>query len=343
MDLPARKPVNFFVSQELKVSDVTRKKFGPKIMLCHVLQKKGDDSLCCGLFHYFANDQFSSWQEGKTVDFVKKILGNRSIMSFRRTLIFTLVLILQECHSFQSFMPKFSSPFPAFSPSTKTIPKSVRELENKLLEAIGSLGGRLANSEEINDLVAALENERSNSVPRPAIAPEVYGRWRLLYTTNADTASPIQRKAVDTTKFPIYQDITFNGNNQLVVSQVVKFSDTAELRVDALASTSAYPLPELASRKSTGEVFGLNILGVSLVGDEAEPDPTRPDSRIDFVFDEGNFDFGSFQLPYPVPFRLPLLRDWVKGWIDITWLSDRLRISRGNKGSTFILVKEDDN
>jgi hypothetical protein len=42
-----------------------------------------------------------------------------------------------------------------------------------------------------------------------------------------------------------------------------------------------------------------------------------------------------------VPFRSPLFRDWVKGWIDITFLSDRLRISRGNKGTTFVLAKED--
>lgn len=205
----------------------------------------------------------------------------------------------------------FNSPFQAAKAGFQGS-NSARELEDKLLKAIENVGGRLANSEEINSLVLALEDDRSASIPRPAIANEVYGRWRLLYTTNAETASPIQRKAVDTTKFPIYQDIIFNEEKQLVVSQVVKFSDTTELRVDALASTSAYPLPELTERKSTGKFLGLNILGVSLVGDEAEPDATRPDSRIDFVFDEGKFDLGSLQLPYPVPFRSPLFRDLVK-------------------------------
>ena len=241
----------------------------------------------------------------------------------------------------QNFFPNFKSPFQAASISTASLASSTstRALEDKLLAAIENVGGRLANSDEINDLVLALEDQPS--ISRPAIADQVYGRWRLLYTTNAETASPIQRKAVDTSKFPIYQDIIFNENNQLVVSQVVKFSDTAELRVDALASSSAYPLAELTQRQSTGKVLGLNVLGISLVGDEAEPDPNRPDSRIDFVFDEGKFDFGSFSLPYPVPFRSALFRDWVKGWIDITFLSDRLRISRGNKGSTFILIKED--
>ena len=214
-------------------------------------------------------------------------------------------------------------------------------MENQLLKAIDELGdSRLANDARVTELVALLENTKS--IPVPAIADEVYGRWRLIHTNNAKTASPIQRKAVDSSKFAIYQDIVFNEKKQLVVSQVVKFSKTAELKVDALASTSAYPLEELTERKGDGKILGLNILGVSKVGDEAEEDKDRPDSRINFVFDEGNFELGDLKIPYPVPFRLPFLRDAVKGWIDITYMSDRMRISRGNKGTTFVLVKDAD-
>ena len=108
--------------------------------------------------------------------------------------------------------------------------------------------------------------------------------------------------------------------------------------MDAIASTAAYPLEELTARQTDGTVFGINILGVSKTGEEAQP--AQPNQRIDFVFDEGYFDLGALKIPYPVPFRLPILRDWVKGWIDITYLSDRLRISRGNKGTTFVLLKE---
>lgn len=123
--------------------------------------------------------------------------------------------------------------------------------------------------------------------------------------------------------------------------QIVKFNEKNELCVDALASTAAYPLQELTDRENTGKILGFNILGVSLVGEEAVEDENRPDSRIRFVFDEGKFDFGSFKIPYPVPFRNPLFRDAVKGWIDVTYLSENIRISRGNKGTTFILKKED--
>ena len=218
---------------------------------------------------------------------------------------------------------------------------SSQSLEDDLIQAIEDLGdeNRLSSNNRIQELVAQLE--ASPSISQPAISPSVYGRWRLMHTDNANTASPIQRKAVSSSAFPIYQDIIVNDDGKLIVSQVVKFTEKNELKVDALASTAAYPLEELTERKGDGRLLGLNILGVSVVGEEAKEDEDRPDSRINFVFDEGKFEFGpDFSIPYPVPFRLPILRDAVKGWIDITYLSDRVRISRGNKGTTFILLKE---
>ena len=268
--------------------------------------------------------------------------------------IITAIAVLSSATAFQNLIPNLSSIFPP----TKLQPTLFGdiELEDRLLAAIESNGqdNRLGNSDTISNLVSQLESS-SLSIPRPAIAPQIYGRWRLLQTTNADTASPIQRKAVDTTKFDIFQDIVFADDNnnhddddmnssngkRLLVRQVVKFNDQNELSVDALASTSAYPLPELVDREGTGKILGLNILGVSLVGKEAEEDPLRPDARVKFVFDEGKFNLlgGALVIPYPVPFRNPLFRDAVKGWIDVTYLSDRIRISRGNKGTTFVLKK----
>lgn len=260
----------------------------------------------------------------------------------------SFLILVQSCASLlllESLLPKnisFKNPTSFFGilsgdKSKQGSGRGNKVLEKELLKAIQDGGNRLANSDRISQLIESLES--SPSIQKPAIAPEIYGRWKLLYTTNADTSSPIQRKAVDSQIFPIYQDIEFNDRKQLIVGQIVKFSDQAELRVDALASTSAYPLAELTERKSPS-TLGFTFLGTSLVGESAQPDPTRPDSRIDFVFDEGNFDFGNFRIPYPVPFRLPLLRDVVKGWIDITYLSDTLRVSRGNKGTTFVLQRE---
>ncbi|KAL3767285.1 hypothetical protein ACHAW5_002088 [Stephanodiscus triporus] len=295
--------------------------------------------------------------------------------------------------AFQNLLPRMNLPSLS-SISSLFSPPPVRygdvELEDRLLAAIECTGGgggggegegeekkrrrrrRLDISDEVSDLVNQLESS-ARSVPRPAIAPELYGRWRLLRTSNADTASPIQRKAVDATRFDIYQDIvvlddddddvdeggddegkeedkkTKKKKKKLLVRQIVEFGkggggtdddNINRLCVDALASTSAYPLEELTEREGTGRILGFNVLGVSKVGKEADEDPNRPDSRVRFVFDEGRFEFGNkITLPYPVPFRNPLFRDAVKGWIDVTYLSDRVRISRGNKGTTFVLRK----
>lgn len=254
--------------------------------------------------------------------------------------VIEFLLLLDYSLALETLFAPFNK-FGQQNPTPRKLTRTSVRVEDELLSTIRDQGNRLANSVRINSLLAELES--STSTPEPAIAPQVYGRWRLIYSTNTDTSSPIQRKAVDSDAFPIYQDIIVDEATQrLLVKQVVQFSDVLQLSVDALASTAAYPLPELSERQSTGKVLGFNILGVSLVGEEAQPDPNRPNSRIYFVFDEGKFDFrnGTFSLPYPVPFRSPLFRDWVKGWIDITYLSDRVRISRGNKGTTFVLVKE---
>jgi len=254
--------------------------------------------------------------------------------------VVTVLFLCENVEGLQNLIPK--NPFtPNAGPGNNAGSKSNKIIEENLIGAIRELGdeNRLSSDNRIQQLVAELE--ASSSISQPAINPSVYGRWRLIHTNNANTASPIQRKAVSTSAFPIYQDIVVNDAGKLIVSQVVKFNEKNELKVDALASTAAYPLEELTERKGDGRLLGFNILGVSVVGEEALEDDSRPDSRIDFVFDEGKFEFGSdFSIPYPVPFRLPILRDAVKGWIDITYLSDNMRISRGNKGTTFVLVKE---
>ena len=254
-----------------------------------------------------------------------------------------------------------------FLPTMKKAVYGDIELEDRLLAMIENGGGssnsgnrRLDISNDVSSIVSLLEAS-ARSVPRPAIAAQLYGRWKLLRTSNTSTASPIQRRAVDTSKFDIYQDIIIVDDNdndddvtrrfekedrtttssRLLIRQIVEFSSTNRLYVDALGSTSAYPLGELTDRIGDGTILGINILGVSMVGKDAIESSSRPDSRIKFVFDEGKFDLfdGSLVIPYPVPFRNPVFRDAVKGWIDITYLSDRIRISRGNKGTTFILRK----
>jgi hypothetical protein len=89
-----------------------------------------------------------------------------------------------------------------------------------------------------------------------------------------------------------------------------------------------------------------NYLRLSAKASVSESDT----NRIEFTFDLAYFELatGPFgvalpfarpaRVPYPVPFAL--LGDEAKGWLDTSYLGRDVRISRGNKGTTFVLVRE---
>ncbi|CAM9252619.1 unnamed protein product [Laminaria digitata] len=218
--------------------------------------------------------------------------------------------------------------------------KAVAEArEADLLSAIEDIEGRGRDVTEeqrevLDRAVEALEGDGGAS--GAASSPLVDGSWRLIFTTTPGTASPVQRSFVGVDAFAIYQDIDlFSEVAAPTVTNVVDFGPrVGQLRVTALASTVSKPMEGFVPRRGDGLFFGLNILGVS----QTTP-PKDPSARIDFQFDEAGFDFKAFPftIPYPVPFRW--LGDEVKGWIDVTYLSENLRIARGNKGTLFVLQR----
>ncbi|KAE8037012.1 hypothetical protein FH972_009639 [Carpinus fangiana] len=182
------------------------------------------------------------------------------------------------------------------------------EPENQLIDAlIGIQGrGRSASPQQLSAVERAVQVlEGLEGVPEPTSSSLIEGRWQLMFTTRPQTASPIQRTFVGVDFFSVFQEIYLQTNDPRV-SNIIKFSDAVgELKVEAAASI-------------------------------------KDGKRILFQFDRAAFSFRflPFKVPYPVPFRL--LGDEAKGWLDTTYLSPSgdLRISRGNKGTTFVLQKK---
>ena len=225
--------------------------------------------------------------------------------------------------------------------------------DKELLSLLGSIQKRGASSENadsinlnkrIEELVSNLENTFDGRKSK-----YLDGCWKLLYTSTPGTNSPIQRTFTAIESVSIFQVVNIYDTSASFlksdigeplpdVSNTVCFffgNDSvplARLRVTALASTSSRPL--IVPRIGDGKIFGMNIFGVS----KSNP-PRNPEERIDFAFQEAQFEFRNFPftIPYPVPFKL--LGDEAKGWIDNTYISEQIRIARGNKGTLFLLQK----
>ena len=243
-----------------------------------------------------------------------------------------------------------------------TSPSAV-DAEQLLLSRLRQVSGRGAGASKsdqtaIANAVTALE--QNGGLRDPALQPEIEGTWRLLYTSKSNfdlknplgsrvdgskpgleglfaslfgdenakqmtegaesipqaaSSSPIQRTVTSFEAFTIQQALRLTSSSDPRVDQVVQFGDGNYLRLSAKASV----------------------------------DTVNP-TRIDFTFDLAYFEFASgpfgiklpgtqsVRVPYPVPFQL--LRDEAKGWLDTTYLGKDVRISKGNKGTTFILVRD---
>ncbi|KAI5066424.1 hypothetical protein GOP47_0019048 [Adiantum capillus-veneris] len=195
--------------------------------------------------------------------------------------------------------------------ASSTVENPILDAESNLIDALIGIQGRgrgvtPLKLENISEAVRLLES--LGGVDEPTSSGLIEGTWRLMFTTRPGTASPIQRAFVGVDTFSVFQEITLRGTNDPRVCNIVRFSEAiGELKVEAAAS--------IASGR-----------------------------RILFQFDKAAFlfKFLPFKVPYPVPFRL--LGDEAKGWLETTYLSPSgdIRISKGNKGTTFVLQKKVD-
>eukprot|EP00854_Cymbomonas_tetramitiformis_P005577 gene5577-6764_t len=209
-----------------------------------------------------------------------------------------------------------------------------------------SARGQKATPEEQAELATALAvlEEDGGEIESPVSSAEIEGNWTLLYTSKSqfDIRNPLGRRVDGTTpgiegvfealfgksaealqqgiassSSPIQRTIT--SIDAVTVRQDIRLKDTTDPRVDQMVLV--------------GDVGFLRLSAAA---------SAEGDRRINFTFDLAYFEFNSLpfpRIPYPVPFKL--LGDEAKGWLDTLYLSPKLRVTRGNKGTVFVLKKVD--
>ena len=262
--------------------------------------------------------------------------------------------------------------------SSETAPSpETADAEAVLLARLRAVSGRGAGASEaderaIADAVSVLERG-GGGLSDPASRPEIEGTWRLLYTSKSrfDARNPLGKRvdgakpgleglfaglfgdeaakefavnadpvAIDASSSPIQRGVT--SLEAFTIQQAIRLFDPA---------TGAPRAPgggvDADARVDQVVQFGNgNYLRLSAKASVSESDTIR----IEFTFDLAFFELatGPFgvalpfarpaRVPYPVPFAL--LGDEAKGWLDTSYLGRDVRISRGNKGTTFVLVRE---
>jgi PAP_fibrillin len=191
--------------------------------------------------------------------------------------------------------------------------------KTELLEAIaGKNRGILATPSDQQAILAAIARlEDLTPTPRPLETPEkLDGNWRLLYTTSRDLLRIEQ--------FPL-----------LKLGQIYQYIKVKESKLYNIAEVSSLPFLEgfvsVAARFATVSDcrvkvnFERSILGLQRLINYRSPETFiqqietgQKFSAIDFNFDPNREQ---------------------RGWLDITYLDDNLRIGRGNEGSVFVLTR----
>ncbi len=190
--------------------------------------------------------------------------------------------------------------------------------KSQLLEAIaGKNRGLLANDlDNISILTIVEQLEDLNPTVNPLSAKEqLHGNWRLLYTTSK---SLLGLDRVPIVKLgQIYQYISVKNNKIYNIAEILGLPFLEGLITVKANFTSV-------SHKRIKVNFERSIIGLQRLLNYQSPSQ--------FVEEiEGGKNF------FPFDFKI---NNKNEPWLEVTYLDDNLRISRGNEGNVFILAKE---
>lgn len=206
----------------------------------------------------------------------------------------------------------------------QTSPSRLESAKAELLDMIATTDrGRRVSPEQADQIEAQIQSlEALNPTPSPtSAADQLTGNWRTLYTTSRDL---------------LKLSNTLPG---LVTGEIYQYIKASEARVINVAELQGW---DWLAAWVPGGIVSV-VASFSVVSER----------RVEVTFKQfviGLQPLMSYQIdsflrllehkPEQIPaLKIDLPQREQRGWLDITYLDDDLRIGRGSEGSVFVLDK----
>ncbi|CAN6808911.1 unnamed protein product [Brassica oleracea] len=226
--------------------------------------------------------------------------------------------------------------------------ESAEETERLKRVLAGSLyrtdRGLSASSEtraEISELITQLESKNPNPAPNEALFL-LNGKWILVYTSFVGLFPLLSRRisplvkvdeisqTIDSDSFTVHNSVRFAGPLATTsLSTNAKFEVRSPKRVQVKFEQGVIGTPQLTDSIEIPEF-------VEVLGQKIDLNPIR--GLLTSVQDTASSVARTISSQPPLKFSLP--GDSAQSWLLTTYLDKDLRISRGDGGSVFVLIRE---
>ncbi|XP_050206329.1 plastid-lipid-associated protein, chloroplastic [Mercurialis annua] len=221
----------------------------------------------------------------------------------------------------------------------------IYDLKKQLMDSFyGTDRGLKASSEtraEIVELITQLEAKNPTSAPTEAL-PLLNGKWILAYTSFSGLFPLLSRgtlplvkveeisQTIDSENFTVQNSVQFAGPLATTsISTNAKFDVRSPKRVQIKFEEGIIGTPQLTDSVVLPE-------NVEFLGQKIDLTPFK--GIMSSVQDTASSVARTISSQPPIKF--PITNSKAQSWLLTTYLDDDLRISRGDAGSIFVLLKE---
>jgi hypothetical protein len=166
--------------------------------------------------------------------------------------------------------------------------------------------------------VTALESRNPHPRPLTTAIDLLAGDWRLLYTSS--------QSLLGIDKFPLVKLGTIYQCLRPTTSSVYNIAEVSSVIPGLNGIVSIVAKFTVTSESRVDVEFNRSVIGLQQLIDYSTPD------RLITAIENGQ-KFTALDLPIN---RKP---DRAPAWLEVTYLDESMRISRGNEGSIFVLTK----